>query len=294
MLLTNSVTTFDSVVATIDSLNSKFPSLYFLLLAIPALFTLVLVIYSFITSVISKLLPFTFIRAFNQLYKTTVGILSNFEFTFFLFSSLTLYILIVLLSADDIFGQISELLLSNYVILFTLLIIFLAVLYSVHILTFIALSSYSKYSIVLITRQFKNDVLDLASLLLRFYVLLFRLNVYDLLEDLFDGYYIFLGDFGDEYLLDGTLVPTTLLDGFSLVNNDENCDFEDTNPSLWFDIFKLYYFIWGQFVYFYIFCLEEGARLMLAIYIIFLVFFEIHATNMRFLERYRHLMSVSK
>lgn len=243
ILLVKSSKTFDSVIVTVESLNCKFPALYFLLLYIPVFFTLTLVIYSFVSLVISRLLPFTFIRAFNQLYKTTVSILSNFEFTFFLFSSLSLYILVVLLSADDIFEQVSDLLLSNYVILFTLLIVYLTVLYSVHILTFIALSAYSKCSLVIITRQFKNDILDLASLLMRFYVLLFRLNVYDLLEDLFDGYYIFLGDFGDEYLLDGTLVPTAFLDGFSLSTGEENCDFEDTNPNLWFDIFKLYYFV---------------------------------------------------
>ena len=168
----------------------------------------------------------------------------------------------------------------------------LALLYSIHIFTFLALSVYSKRSVLVVILQFKNDILDLLSLILRFYVLLFRLNVYDLLEDLFDGYYIFLGDFGDEYLLDNAPFAINSFEGFSLGNLDENFTFEDTDSTIWSDIFKAYYFLWGEFTYFYVFCLEEGARLLLATYIIFLIFFEIHATNMRFLERYIQSLSV--
>jgi len=192
----------------------------------------------------------------------------------------------LLLASDDISEQVSELINTYYLMIFTYLIISLIMLYSVHVFTFLALSAYSKRSLLVVLRQFKNDILDLLSLILRFYILLFRLNVYDLLEDLFDGYYIFLGDFGDEYLLDNSLFAINAFEGFSANNGDENFDFEDTNSSLWFDIFKVYYYVWGEFTYFYVFCLEEGARLLLAVYIIFLIFFEIHATNMRFLERH--------
>lgn len=243
ILKTKSLQVFDTIVLTIDSLNIKFPSIYFAVLYIPSFFMFCIMLYPLLLTVIKRLLPFVFIRAFTQLYKTTVANLSNFEFTFFLLSSLTLYILMLLISSDDIFEQVSELFLSNYFLLFSSLIIFLFFLYSVHVLAFIALSSYSRRSLIMVARQFKNDVLDLISLLLRFYVLLFRLNVYDLLEDLFDGYYIFLGDFGDEYLLNTTLLPIASLDGFNLGTNDEISDFEDTNSSLWFDIFSLYYFL---------------------------------------------------
>jgi len=138
----------------------------------------------------------------------------------------------LLLSSDDISEQVSELMTSYYVILFNYLILSLVLLYSVHVFTFLALSSYSKRSLLVVVRQFKNDILDLISLILRFYVLLFRLNVYDLLEDLFDGYYIFLGDFGDEYLLDSALISVNSFEGFSLGNTDENFDFEDTNSGV--------------------------------------------------------------
>jgi len=192
----------------------------------------------------------------------------------------------LLLVSDDISEQVYELVSSYYLIIFTYLILALVLTYSVHIFAFLSLATYSKRSLLVVVRQFKNDIMDLLSLIMRFYVLLFRLNVYDLLEDLFDGYYIFLGDFGDEYLLDMSLISVNSFDGFTQNNTEENFDFEDTNSNLWLDLFKLYYFVWGEFTFFYIFCLEEGARLLLAVYIVFLIFFEIHATNMRFMERY--------
>jgi hypothetical protein len=49
--------------------------------------------------------------------------------------------------------------------------------------------------------QFRADALALFSFSLRFYMLIFRVNVYDTVEDFLDTYYIFVGDFDDdEYL----------------------------------------------------------------------------------------------
>lgn len=285
-LITYPVALFDTIISHIEANYLKSSGFVMLITSVPMWCGVIFYFFVLVLLPLWKLLPFTLVRTFNQLYKTSVGLSSSFEFIFFIAASLGLYVLMLLLASDDISEQVSELINTYYLTLFTYLIFSLILLYSVHIFTFLALSAYSKRSLLVVLRQFKNDILDLLSLILRFYILLFRLNVYDLLEDLFDGYYIFLGDFGDEYLLDTSLFAINSFEGFTANNNDENFDFEDTNTSLWFDIFKVYYYVWGQFTYFYVFCLEEGARLLLAVYIIFLIFFEIHATNMRFLERH--------
>lgn len=241
---------------------------------------------SLVTLPLTKLLPFPVIRAYEQLVKLAASRASSVELILFISSSLLLYFILVFLTADDISEQVYGFFSSYFLLIFTGLVFILITLYSVHIFAFLALAAYSRHSLLLIVRQVKTDVMDLLSLILRFYVLVFRLNVYDLLEDLFDGYYIFLSDFEDEYLLENLIIPLSTVEGFNLINPEENFDFEDTNSSLGLDLLRLYYLLWGEFVYFYLFCLEEGARLLLATYIIFLFISEIHATNMRFCERH--------
>ena len=288
-LLTYGIASFDTLIAHIDAHYLASPGFIFFLTILPNLLIFTAIFFSLVLTSLNRLLPFAVIRAYKQLYKTSVNMSSNFEFIFFIISSLLLYILMLLLVSDDTSEQVYELVSSYYLIIFTYLILALVLSYSLHIFAFLSLATYSKRSLLLVFRQFKNDIMDLLSLVMRFYVLLFRLNVYDLLEDLFDGYYIFLGDFGDEYLLDSSLVLINSFDGFTQNNIEDNFDFEDTNSSIGLDLFRLYYFFWGEFAFFYVFCLEEGARLLLATYIVFLIFFEIHATNMRFLERYSSL-----
>jgi len=231
-LSTYSISSFDTLILHIEENYLTSPGFVFLLTILPNIILFSTVFLSILLTSLSKLLPFSLVRSYNQLYKTAVGMSSNFEFIFFLISSILLYLLMLLLVSDDISEQVYELVSSYYLIIFTYLIFALVLTYSVHIFAFLSLATYSKRSILLVIRQFKNDIMDLLSLVMRFYVLLFRLNVYDLLEDLFDGYYIFLGDFGDEYLLDMSLVSINSFEGFTQNNTEENFDFEDTNSNV--------------------------------------------------------------
>jgi hypothetical protein len=58
----------------------------------------------------------------------------------------------------------------------------------------------------LIGEQFTSDMLSIVALSVRFYILLFRINVYDLLDDCFDSYYIFIGDFAENTYTEEALV----------------------------------------------------------------------------------------
>ena len=70
--------------------------------------------------------------------------------------------------------------------------------YSVHYFAFLEASSSGSRSTMFLITQFKGDFLALFSMILRFYSLLLRLNVYDILDDCLDFYYVFLGDFDDD------------------------------------------------------------------------------------------------
>jgi len=115
--------------------------------------------------------------------------------------------------------------------------------YSIHYFSFLAASETSGRTVKFILLQFKADFLNSFSVLIRFYALFFRVNIYDFIEDVFDTYYIFVGDFDDdEYLnelflsLHGTLLFTfDNLDDKSFLFEDEN-DF--TN-----DLFYIYFIL---------------------------------------------------
>lgn len=232
ILLTNLVQSFTGVVEVIEEVHSKVPGLCMFIVSLPTWGLFFVFLLVFVIIPISNLLPLGVVRFFNQLYRYSVTNTSHFEFVLFFLTSLVLYIIMLLISANDVSEEISIFLTSYYMYLFTYLICYLVVSYAVHIFSFLTLVDYSRFSLMVIFNQFRSDVQELASLLLRFYALLFRLNVYDLLEDILDSYYLFLGDFGDEYLLNNSFFTLQAFENLSVTNTEENFSFEDTNSSL--------------------------------------------------------------
>jgi hypothetical protein len=81
---------------------------------------------------------------------------------------------------------------------FFLIIIYLIFKYSQHYFAFLEASVVEGRTVTFITKQFFRDFINTFALFLRFFILLFRLNVYDTLDDFYDSYYIFIGDFDDD------------------------------------------------------------------------------------------------
>jgi len=195
-----------------------------------------------------------------------------------------LYWGMTLLTFDDDQDEIIELVDSSFFYVFTIIVIYLIYKHSIHYFAFLEASVSEGRSVNFVTVQFVKDFLATFSLMLRFYILLFRMNVYDTLEDFFDSYYIFIGDFDDdEYLNELFLsIHGTIL--FTFDNHDDRSFlFEDENDFS-SDLFYSYYVVWGKFFYFLVYMLEEGARLGLALYITFLIIFEVHAANCSYKE----------
>jgi len=72
--------------------------------------------------------------------------------------------------------------------------------YSAHYPAFIEASVVEGRSVAFVAKQVFKDVLNTLSLVLRFYILLLGVNVYDTLDDFLDPYYIFVGDFDELFL----------------------------------------------------------------------------------------------
>jgi hypothetical protein len=50
------------------------------------------------------------------------------------------------------------------------------------------------------------------------------------------------------------------------------------------DLFSIYFVTWGKFAYFLFFIIDEIARVTLALFLVYLIVFEVHAVNRSFVE----------
>jgi hypothetical protein len=115
--------------------------------------------------------------------------------------------------------------------------------YSLHYFAFLEASIVNGKSVSYVVKQFSKDFLNSFSLLLRFYVLLFRLNIYDALDDFLDSYFIFSEDFEDENFSDEIFLSLHGTLFFSTDNsNDHSFLLEDDND-FGFDFFYLYFIL---------------------------------------------------
>jgi hypothetical protein len=106
-----------------------------------------------------------------------------------------------IMAFDDDKEELIEYLDTMFFYFFTFVLIYFFYKHSIHYFAFLEATASGSRSTMFIANQFKGDFLALFSMILRFYSLLLRLNVYDILDDCLDFYYIFIGDFDDdEYL----------------------------------------------------------------------------------------------
>jgi len=167
---------------------------------------------------------------------------------------------------------------------FCLLITYLFFKYSIHYFAFLEASVGEGRTASFITKQFFKDFMNTFALFLRFFILLFRLNIYDTLDDFYDSYYIYFGDFDeDEYVNELFFSAHSLMFYDFDVNDDRIYSLEDEHE-FFADLFYVYFICWGKFIFFIFFILEEILRLSLAFYICYLIAFEVHAVNCSYLE----------
>jgi hypothetical protein len=142
---------------------------------------------------------------------------------------------------DDDQEELIEIFDTGFFYFFCILISFLTYKYSTHYFAFLEASVAEGRSASYITKQFFRDFINTFALLLRFFILLFRLNVYDTLDDFYDSYYIFVGDFDDdEYFNEMFFSMYGLLFFDPDANDDGAFSLEDENEFL-LDLFYIYF-----------------------------------------------------
>lgn len=185
---------------------------------------------------------------------------------------------------DDDQEELIEMFDSFFFYFFCGLIGFLVYKYSQHYFAFLEASVSEGRSVSFISKQFFRDFINTFALLLRFFILLFRLNVYDTLDDFYDSYYIFVGDFDDDEYFSELFVSFTSFYFYDFDNNDDRAFSLEDESDFFLDLFYLYFMCWAKLFLFIFFILEEILRLSLAFYICYLIIFEVHAVNSSYLE----------
>jgi hypothetical protein len=142
---------------------------------------------------------------------------------------------------DDDQEELIEMFDVSFFYFFCILIIFLLYKYSIHYFAFLEASVSEGRSVLFVTKQFFRDFINTFALFLRFFILLFRLNVYDTLDDFYDSYYIFVGDFDDDEYFNEIFFSMQGLMFYDFdVNDDRAFSLEDENE-FFLDLFYIYF-----------------------------------------------------
>ncbi len=185
---------------------------------------------------------------------------------------------------DDDQEELIEIFDTSFFSFFCLLITFLVFKYSQHYFAFLEASVSEGRTASYVAKQFFRDFINTFALLLRFFILLFRLNVYDTLDDFYDSYFIFVGDFDDDEYFVELFFSVYVMFYLDYDNNDDRSFFFEDENEFIMDLFYIYFIVWTKFLTFFFFILEEILRLSLAFYICYLIIFEVHAVNCSYVE----------
>ena len=147
---------------------------------------------------------------------------------------------------DDDKEELIEYLDTTFFYFFTFVLIYFFYKHSIHYFAFLEATTTGSRSttfVASISNQFKADFLALFSMILRFYSLLLRLNVYDILDDCLDFYYIFIGDFDDDEYLNELFFSIHGTIFFTMDNQDDRSFLLEDENDFSNDFFYIYFLL---------------------------------------------------
>jgi len=201
------------------------------------------------------------------LYSMAREIRFQFDAMLWLFGFMFLYSFFAIMTFDDDREETIEQISTFWFSLFLCIIGFLVYRYSYHYFSFLEISVSEGKSVSFIAKQFFRDFVNTFALLLRFFILVFRLNVYDGLDDLYDSYYFFVGDYDEDEYFDELFFSITSLLFFESDNNDDRSYLFEEEHDWTYNLFYLVYLVWGK-LFFFLFFFGWGinARSISALY----------------------------
>ena len=158
--------------------------------------------------------------------------------SFFIF----LYTSMMLATFDDDQEELTEFFNSMLYYFFLSTLVYYLYKYSIHYFSYLEASKGDSKAVSPIT-QFLFDALNTIAFVLRFLVLMIRLNIYDAVDDVLDSYYIFMADFEEEeYFSDAFFSMFSVMTFDTDVNDDRSFLFED-EMDISVDLFTIYFLV---------------------------------------------------
>lgn len=194
------------------------------------------------------------------------------------------YWAMTIMAFDDDKEELIEYMDTVFFYFFNFVLVYFCYKHSIHYFSFLEATTTGTRSTMFLSTQFFADFVGSFSLILRFYALLLRLNVYDLLDDCLDSYYVFIGDFDDDEYLNELFFSVHGTIFFTMDNQDDRSFLLEDENDFSNDFFYIYFLIWGKIFYFLFYTVELIARFGLAFYVIYLVVFEIYGVNCSYKE----------
>ena len=194
------------------------------------------------------------------------------------------YWVAVLLTFDDDQEEMIEFIDSLFFIFFVMLTLYFVFRNSVHFFSFLDASVSEGRDNKFIFSQFRADFLNIFSFSMRFYMLIFRVNVYDTVEDFVDTFYIFVGDFDDDEYLSELFFSLHGVIFFTMDNHDDRSFLLEDENDFIYDLYYIYFMLWGKFAYFLFLTLELALKISLGLYISYLIIFEVHSVGCSYSE----------
>jgi hypothetical protein len=142
---------------------------------------------------------------------------------------------------DDDKEELIEIFDTSLFYFFCLIIFYLIFKYSQHYFAFLEASVSEGRSVSYITKQFFRDFINTFALFLRFFILLFRLNVYDTLDDFYDSYYVYVGDFDEDEYFSELFFSYYSLMSFEYDNNTDSLFSLENENEFFLDFFYIYF-----------------------------------------------------
>jgi hypothetical protein len=148
-----------------------------------------------------------------------------------------------IMAFDDDKEELIEYLDTTFFYFFTFVLLYFFYKHSIHYFSFLEATTTGSRSTLFLVTQFRGDFLALFSMILRFYSLLLRLNVYDVLDDCLDFYYIFIGDFDDDEYLNELFFSIHGTIFFTMDNQDDRSFLLEDENDFSNDFFYTYFLI---------------------------------------------------
>jgi hypothetical protein len=184
-----------------------------------------------------------FVRFENFIFSVSRETRVQFEAAIKVFFFVFFYVSMMIATFDDDQEEILEFFNGMCFNFFILMFLYLVFKYSIHFFSFLEASVAEGRTASFIAKQFVRDALNTFAFVLRTSTLIVRLNIYDMVDDFLDSYYIFLGDFDDdEYFIDLFFSMFTVM-FFDTDNNDDRTFFLEDETDLVYDLFALYFVV---------------------------------------------------